>query len=106
MINPRMNPGSNMPSYPWLFEDDTDVAALPRKLEVQAMLGVPYGKMSPEEVQATVDEQANAIAADLKESGLYIAPEKQIVALIAYLQQLGNYQEVTPGDLAASTAAK
>jgi cytochrome c oxidase cbb3-type subunit I/II len=106
MINPRMNPGSNMPSYPWLFENDTDVAALPRKLEVQAMLGVPYGKMSPEEVQATVAKQATAIAADLKESGLYIAPEKQIVALIAYLQQLGHYQEVTPGDVAARTATK
>lgn len=102
MMNPRMNPGSNMPAYPWLFDNDTDVAVLPRKLEVQAMLGVPYEKLSPEEIKAAVDEQAEAIAADLRASGLYIAPEKQIVALIAYLQQLGNYQEVTPGELAAS----
>lgn len=106
MINPRMNPGSNMPAYPWLFESDTDVAALPRKLEVQMMLGVPFAPRTPEEIQAAVDEQAKAIAADLKASGLYVAPEKQIVALIAYLQQLGNYETVTPAMLAERAASK
>ncbi len=93
MLDPRMNPGSNMPAYPWLFENETDVASLSSKIRVQTMLGVPYDAMSPAEIKAKVDTQAGAIAAELKADGIYVAPEKQIVALIAYLQQLGNYED-------------
>jgi cytochrome c oxidase cbb3-type subunit I/II len=102
MEDPRqISVGSNMPSYPWLNENDTDVASLPSKLDVQRLLGVPYPEMTPEEIEASVDAQAKEISDRLKAEGIYIAPEKQIVALIAYLQQLGNYQKVTPGSLAA-----
>jgi cytochrome c oxidase cbb3-type subunit I/II len=97
MENPRqISTGSNMPNYPWLNENDTDVAALPSKIRVQTMLGVPYPEMTDEEIQASVDAQATEIAERLKAEGIFIAPEKQIVALIAYLQQLGNYEDVTP----------
>ncbi len=97
MEDPRqISAGSNMPPYPWLMEDDTDVAALPSKLSVQRTLGVPYPEMTPEEIQAKVDAQAAVIAASLKAEGIYIAPEKKIVALIAYLQQLGHFETVTP----------
>ncbi len=96
MEDPRqISTGSNMPSYPWLNENDTDVAALPAKIRVQRMLGVPYAEMTSEEIQAAVDAQATEITAGLKAEGIYIAPDKQIIALIAYLQQLGNYETVT-----------
>jgi cytochrome c oxidase cbb3-type subunit I/II len=97
MEDPRqISFGSNMPQYPWLLSDDADVAALPSKLHVQKLLGVPYADMTPEQIQALVDEQAAGIAADLKASGVYVEPTKKIVALIAYLQQLGHYQKVNP----------
>jgi cytochrome c oxidase cbb3-type subunit I/II len=97
MEDPRqISAGSNMPPYRWLMEDNADVAALPAKLAAQRMLGVPYPDMSPEEIQATVGTQASGIAASLKVDGIYIAPEKKIVALIAYLQQLGHFETVTP----------
>jgi len=95
MEDPRaISVGSNMPAYPWLFTDDTDVAVLPAKLRVQATLGVPYPNWTPGQIQARVDEQAKAIAADLKTAGAYVAPEKEIVALIAYLQALGKSEPV------------
>lgn len=96
-LRPRdISVGSNMPNYPWLNENSTDVAALESKINVQRMLGVPYDEMTAEEIQASVDAQANEIVERLKVDGIYVAPDKQIIALIAYLQQLGNYQEVTP----------
>ncbi|GAB5558926.1 MAG: cytochrome-c oxidase, cbb3-type subunit I [Synoicihabitans sp.] len=104
MLDPRMNPGSNMPAYPWLFENNTDVASLSAKIRVQTMLGVPYDAMSPAEIKAKVDTQAGEIVDQLKADGLYVAPDKQIVALIAYLQQLGNYEKVNVETAMNSTA--
>jgi cytochrome c oxidase cbb3-type subunit I/II len=103
MEDPRsISPGSNMPSYPWLLDNATDYAALPSKLSAQRTLGVPYPEISDEEIQAQVDEQATAIAENLKAEGIYVAPDKQIVALIAYLQQLGNFEKVTPATASAT----
>ena len=97
MEDPRaISAGSNMPAYPWLLERNTDVAALPTKIAVQRTLGVPFPERTAEEIQADVEAQAKSIAADLREAGAYVAPEKEIVALIAYLQHLGRYEEVTP----------
>lgn len=102
MKDPRsISVGSNMPNYPWLFTKDTDVAALPAKINVQRMLGVPYGPMSAQQIFDSVEEQSKGIAKNLREAGAYIAPEKEIVALIAYLQKLGTSE--TPPKTAAST---
>ena len=96
MEDPRaISAGSNMPSYPWLLERDLDVDVLPSRLAVQRMLGVPYPEQTPEEIAADVGRQAKEIADNLREAGAYVAPNKEIVALIAYLQQLGEYEPVT-----------
>jgi cytochrome c oxidase cbb3-type subunit I/II len=78
------------------------VGALPSKLSVQRTLGVPYPNWTPEQITTRVNEQAKAIAADLKAAGAIVAPEKEIVALIAYLQCLGKSEPVT----AARTEAR
>ena len=102
MLDPRaISPGSNMPNYPWLFEKDTDVAALPSKLAVQRTLGVPYPEQTPEEIRADVDAQAAEIAARLREADILVEPSREIVALIAYLQKLGKSEPVV-----RTTAAK
>ncbi len=82
--------GSNMPTYPWLFENETDYAALSGKIRVQKMLGVPFPNWSPAFIDTLAKDQARDIAANLRTQGRYIAPEKEIVALIAYLQRLGK----------------
>jgi cytochrome c oxidase cbb3-type subunit I/II len=95
MENPRsISVGSNMPSYPWLLVNNTDVAALPSKLAVQRTLRVPYPNWTPGQIDARVAEQAKEIAQGLKADGAYVAPEKEIVALIAYLQHLGKSEKV------------
>lgn len=91
MEDPRsVSPGSNMPAYPGMFTADTDVAILPTKLSVQRTLGVPYPEWTPEQITENVNRQATAISQDLRAAGAFVAPEKEIVAMIAYLQSLGR----------------
>jgi cytochrome c oxidase cbb3-type subunit I/II len=102
MENPRsVSADSNMPNYPWLFQNKTDVAALPNKLAVLRKLGVPYPETSDTALRAQVDTQAKQIAADLRASDAYVAPDREIVALIAYLQKLGKSSPVAPRTAAA-----
>jgi cytochrome c oxidase cbb3-type subunit I/II len=97
MENPRsVSPGSNMPNFSWLLSDALDTATLPRKIAVQRQLGVPYPAWTDAEIAASVSAQAKAIARDLRDSGAYVAQDKEIVALIAYLQHLGKYESVKP----------
>jgi cytochrome c oxidase cbb3-type subunit I/II len=107
MEDPRATSvGSNMPAYPWLSQHDTDVAALPSKLAVQRTLGVPYPNWTPEQVTTRVNTQAKQIADDLRAAGGYVAPEREIVALIAYLQQLGKSDQLNAPFKPASVHAQ
>ncbi len=97
MKDPRqISAGSNMPAYPWLFTDSRDDKVLPAKLSVQRTLGVPYPNWTPEQIQTRVDDQAKVIVAGLKSAGAAVAPDREIVALIAYLQKLGKSEPVAP----------
>ncbi|MDQ8203612.1 cytochrome-c oxidase, cbb3-type subunit I [Pelagicoccus sp. SDUM812003] len=102
MLNPRStSPDSNMPNYPWLFEKYTDYASLSSKIRVQKILGVPFEDLSPAEIDKMAKEQAKEIAENLESQGKEVDPDKQIVALIAYLQQLGDSEDFTPEVAAA-----
>ncbi len=95
LLNPRaISTGSNMPNYPWLFTSETDYASLTSKIRVQRLLGVPFPAWSPAMIDAGAKNQAKEIAKDLRTQGRYIAPDKEIVALIAYLQRLGKFTPV------------
>jgi cytochrome c oxidase cbb3-type subunit I/II len=97
MEDPRkISIGSNMPSYPWLNAQNTDYASLVPKIRVQRTLGVPFPAWSPAVIDSLAREQAKTIAKELREQGRYIDADKEIVALIAYLQSLGTSSEVVP----------
>ena len=106
MLDPRsVSPGSNMPSYPWLFKKQTKVGQLPSKINAMRMLGVPYPiDLSEEEIQAQVDKQAEEIVARLAQTGAFTEPDKEIVALIAYLQKLGAYRDTAAASAEVSLA--
>ena len=91
-----MSPGSIMPAYPWLLTDDLDVSSLGAKIAGLRKLGVPYAAgyetRAPEELRL----QAGQIATDLIAAGAPAEPQKEIIALIAYLQRLGTDIKVTP----------
>jgi cytochrome c oxidase cbb3-type subunit I/II len=94
MLRPDdISPGSNMPPYPWLFDKDTDFDALPGKIAAMRILGVPYPDWSDEEILQMAYHQADAITSDLEENFRATNRNKQIVALIAYLQKLGAYED-------------
>ncbi len=104
MLDPRsVSPGSNMPNYPWLFKKPIKVKQLPNKIHAMRMLGVPYPiDLSEEDIQAQIDEQAAGIVARLAEKGAFTDPDKEIVALIAYLQKLGTYELTSEKDEVAT----
>jgi cytochrome c oxidase cbb3-type subunit I/II len=85
-----------MPNFSWLLTDSLDVSTLPRKIAVQRQLGVPYPHWSDAEITERVATQAKAIAQDLRAAGAYVAPDREVIALIAYLQQLGHFEQVRP----------
>lgn len=96
MMNPRqISPGSTMPNYPWLFVDRTDIEALPKKMAVLARLGVPYPETDVKRVQQESSVQAQTIVDDLKQQGVETLPDREIVALLSYLQKLGKSEPVT-----------
>lgn len=91
MLEPSsMSPGSIMPTYSWLLDDDIDTASTPAKIRAMITLGVPYPENYDREANADLMAQANAIADNLKKDKIKTPPNKEIVAMIAYLQRLGT----------------
>ncbi len=108
-MNPRQtSEGSNMPAYPWLFDKKTDFKSLTSKIAVQRKIGVPYPAMNQHEINDIARVQAREIADNLanaqvvlpsqqEHSGNALAQylaDREIVALIAYVQKIGAYREV------------
>ncbi|KIC95327.1 cytochrome-c oxidase, cbb3-type subunit I [Flavihumibacter solisilvae] len=91
MLDPQsMSPGSIMPSYPWLFEDEIDTCVTPAKITAMQRLGVPYEKGYADKANKDLALQANGIRINLKMDKIETPVNKEIVALIAYLQRLGK----------------
>lgn len=91
MFDPSsMSPGSIMPSYPWLLDNDLDTASTPAKIRAMTTLGVPYAEGYDKIANTDLMKQADEIAADLKKDGIETLSNKEIVALISYLQRMGK----------------
>lgn len=72
LFNPRaVVPESNMPEFPWLYDNVLDGSKTPTKMKALRMVGVPY----------TDDDIANATDA--------VKGTTEMDALVVYLQQLG-----------------
>ncbi len=91
MLDPTsMSPGSIMPAYPWLFEQELDNSNLEAKISAMRTLGVPYPLGYEKQALADLKAQSEQIVKNLKEAGIEAKPEQEIIALIAYLQRLGT----------------
>ncbi|WP_372756722.1 cytochrome-c oxidase, cbb3-type subunit I [Mariniflexile sp.] len=101
--------GSIMPRYPWLISDELDKSDTEAKMRAMVALGVPYSDQEIEKAQESMLEQGAQI-----EKNLYADPDfvkayeadkkysadngeafiemknREIVAVIAYLQRLGT----------------
>ena len=91
MMNPTsMSPGSIMPSFPWLAENKIDLELTPTKIRAMQTLGVPYDEGYDLKAVDDLMAQAKTITAGLRESGVELADDAELTALIAYLQRLGK----------------
>jgi cytochrome c oxidase cbb3-type subunit I/II len=91
MINPQqLNAESVMPPYPWLAEWDLDVSNTASKIDVMTYLGVPYPEGYADKAVDDLNAQAVKIAKGLRDGGIEVENNKEIIALIAYLQRLGT----------------
>jgi len=93
MLDPQsIAPGSIMPAYPWLITDDLDVSKTAKKIEVLQLLNTPYEEGYADIAVDDLKKQARQVAENLRNDGIEQEglENKEIVALIAYLQRLGT----------------
>jgi cytochrome c oxidase cbb3-type subunit I/II len=104
MDDPRAtSPGSIMPRYSWLLTQKMEVDTLPSHLIALRRIGVPYpAGYENGPAQKDLQAQAEKTVANLKQGSITAEPDKEIVALIAYLQRLGMDIKSAP----VATAAK
>jgi cytochrome c oxidase cbb3-type subunit I/II len=84
------SPGSIMPAYPWLASQQLDTTHVEGKVITLRRLGVPYPDGYEHRADADLRAQAAHIAAGLQGAGFRVAADREIVAMIAYLQRLGT----------------
>ncbi|MBK9737266.1 MAG: cytochrome-c oxidase, cbb3-type subunit I [Saprospiraceae bacterium] len=94
-----MAPGSIMPPYPWLLKDDLNTDYTSAKIKVLQSLGTPYPDGFADIAVDNLKLQAKKIADNLAKDKINQEnlAQKEIVALIAYLQRLGTDIKVKTG---------
>ena len=104
MDDPRStSPGSIMPRYSWLLSQKLDLESLPARLGALRKVGVPYpAGFENGPAQKDLQAQAAKIVANLKQGSVTAEPDREIIAVIAYLQRLGTDIKAA----APTTAAK
>jgi len=103
MLEPQsMSPGSIMPSYPWLLDDAIDTAITPAKIRAMQTLGVPYPSGYDQISNKDLMQQAAKIANALQAEKIETDSDKEIIALIAYLQRVGTDIKMMPQAVAAN----
>jgi len=98
MIDPRStSPGSIMPRYPWLVKNDLDISNTTGKVNAMVKLGVPYTQFDLDKAVYLLQSQAKEVENNLRQDPEFVKnygsaniQDKEIVALIAYLQRLGT----------------
>ena len=91
MLEPEsMSPGSIMPAYEAMFHRNLDTTTTASKIKTMITLGVPYPENYELYANKDLMKQAKEIADDLKKADIEVMKEKEIIALIAYLQRLGT----------------
>ncbi|HKK12089.1 MAG TPA: cytochrome-c oxidase, cbb3-type subunit II, partial [Flavobacteriaceae bacterium] len=110
--------GSLMPSYKWLTRNKLDKSNIETKMRTMVKLGVPYTDEEIANAQQSMTEQGTQIEknlysdpdfveayeADKQSSGPDFVEmrDREIVALIAYLQRLGTDIKVTDSNISTT----
>ncbi len=79
-----------MPRYLWLLKQKLDTAPLKARIGALRKVGVPYPAGYEDKADAELQAQAAKVVTNLKVGLVTAEPDREIVALIAYLQRLGT----------------
>jgi cytochrome c oxidase cbb3-type subunit I/II len=104
LIAPKdISPGSIMPAYTCLKDNVVDASMLPKKIAAMRTMGVPYPEGYEDKAIQDYADQATKIATDIVnnfpkellfkkkvEEEVAKLQDKEIIAVIAYLQRLGT----------------
>jgi len=103
MMDPSsMSPGSIMPSYMWLLDRELDTARTERMIRAMQKMGVPYPDgYAAEQANKDLAAQEASIHASLKTDKVHTGSNKEVIALIAYLQRLGKDIKAAPKEQTA-----
>lgn len=102
MLEPQsMSPGSIMPAYAWMLDDPIDTASTPAKIRAMQRLGVPYPAGYDQVANRDLMQQAETIRTKLAADKIKTPANREIVAMIAYLQRMGTDIKAMP--VAAAT---
>ena len=85
-----MSEGSIMPTYPFLIEQGIDTESTAAKINAMRTLGVPYEKGYEKQANTDLMMQASGIKTSLKTEGIEVPANREVIALIAYIQRLGK----------------
>ncbi|OYU84419.1 MAG: cytochrome C oxidase Cbb3 [Flavobacterium sp. BFFFF2] len=105
-----ISPGSIMPGYKWLFANKAmDHSLIETKMKAMRTLGVPYTEAEIAHARKNMDDQASMIVTNLSSDPDYVKSyeqskakaaakgeafvpmkDREVVALIAYLQRMGT----------------
>ena len=98
MDDPRStSPGSIMPRYPWLLSQALDTTSLPARIKALRKLGVPYPDgYENGQAQQELAAQEQQVVLNLKVGQVNAQTNREIIAVIAYLQRLGKDIKATP----------
>ncbi|MEI6947189.1 cytochrome-c oxidase, cbb3-type subunit I [Paraflavisolibacter sp. H34] len=82
--------GSVMPAYSFLIDNALDTATTAAKIRAMRTLGVPYAEGYESTANADLMTQAGEITRNLKKDNISVPSDREIVAVIAYLQRMGT----------------
>lgn len=90
------SPGSIMPRYLWLLTQKLDTSSLPARISALRRVGVPYATGYESKALADLNQQAAKVVANLKTGQVNAQPDREVIAVIAYLQRLGTDIKLAP----------
>jgi len=99
--NPRStSPGSIMPNYVWLLSQKLDVTVIIDRMRALRKVGVPYTDEEIQNAQKSIAAQSQKVVANLAMGSITNAPaDREVIAVIAYLQRLGTDIKAMPAPI-------
>jgi cytochrome c oxidase cbb3-type subunit I/II len=96
--NPRStSPGSIMPNYAWLLSQKLDATVIRDRMRALRKVGVPYTDDEIQNASKSISAQAQKVVVNLSVGSITNAPaDREIIAVIAYLQRLGTDIKALP----------